>query len=122
VVDIDQPLYHPAVVGNFVGMEMARRFSSAASEGRLISGAARHFRDFWAPAREAYHRWSFGLSRISGRAIPAIATSGDFTTNPLSVKLKHALNRAAVGDGALRSLCAICMACPVRSTACSSTT
>jgi hypothetical protein len=87
--------------GSFAGMEIARRLSTAASKGRLFSGAYRNLREFSAPAREAYYRWSFGLSRHSGRTAPAITMSGDFRANPLSASLKQAFDRAIAGDGKL---------------------
>ena len=76
--------------------EILNRLSSAAKEGRLVSGVCRRFRDV---RREHFYRWTLGQAYRPCRTLPCISYRGNFSVLPSSVLLKRSLDRAGTNIG-----------------------
>ena len=83
--------------------EILKRLSSAAKEGRLVSGVLRRFvsgvlRRFNVP-REHFYRWALGQAYRPCQTLPCISFQGNFSALPMSVLLKRSLDRAVANIG-----------------------
>jgi hypothetical protein len=81
-------------------MEISKRLSSAAKEGRLISGLLRRFRELNDTfIREHFYRLALGQPNQKCHTLPCISVHGDFSTIPESVLIKQSLDRALANIG-----------------------
>jgi hypothetical protein len=79
-------------------METLKRPSSAAKEGRLVSGVLRRCDAF---SREHFYRWALGQPHQICHTLPCISVRGDFSALPESVLVKQSLDRALANIGGL---------------------
>jgi hypothetical protein len=75
--------------------EILKRLSSAAKEGRLVSGVLRRFD----ANREAFYRWTLGQPHQKCLTLPCISVRGDFFALPESVLIKQSLDQALANIG-----------------------
>ena len=74
---------------------LLRRFSSAAKDGRLVSGALQRSSVF----REHFYRWALGQPYRCCRSLPFISLQGNFSAHPAGVLLKRCLDWAVANVG-----------------------
>src|SRR6266851_2596205 len=84
-------------------MEILKRLSSAAKEGRLVSAALNRFVvfRFIAFARERFYRMALGQPHQKCHTLPCISVRGDFSALPAGVLVKHSLEHALANIGSL---------------------
>jgi len=80
--------------------EILKTLSSAAKEGRLVSGVLRRFTVVFGDVpREHFYRWALGQPYLPCQTLPCTSFRGNFSALPTGVLLKRSFDRAVANIG-----------------------